>query len=125
MSDVIEFIISIDRKWFDAIVSGLKTVEGKCLKSEKSTASRILKVWSARGSGQIILIFKCDDDEVRKCLTDLTLHASISDMLKHHGLENALPGARTFEEGLATYAKYYSPELEATGVIGLVLGNIH
>jgi ASC-1-like (ASCH) protein len=122
MADVIEFEINIDRQWFDAIVAGLKTVEGKCIKREDSTASRILRAWLARRGDQVIvLIFKCEDDEVRKSLTDLTRHNSILEMIEQHGLQNALPGTQTLEKGLEIYGKYYSPQLEATGVIGLVL----
>jgi ASC-1-like (ASCH) protein len=124
-NEIVEFVIKIDRKWFDAIVAGLKTVEGKCLKNPDSTASRILQAWLAGHDGRIIvLIFRCKDDEVRKVLTDITRHSSILEMLKHHGLENALPGVTDLLEGLAIYEKYYSLELQETGVIGLVLGDI-
>ena len=121
----IEFVVNLDRRWFDAIVAGLKTFEGKCLKNPDSTASQILRAWiSNRDGRKIVLVFKCDDERIRKELLDITRHNSIRQMIEHHGLENALPGVSDLEEGLTIYAKYYSLELEAPGVIGLVFGDI-
>lgn len=128
------FVIKIDERWFDAIVSGNKTVEGKCLKAPelKSTARRIVEFYKENAEAdspkEVWISFetetKTKDERVAlKQLIGMQRHSSIEQMLASHGLGNVLPGVLTLEEGVEIYRGYgFSEEVETTGVVAFLLG---
>ena len=101
----------LDPFWFDAVVSGAKTIEGRL-------ADRNWRV----GETEII---RAGLTEVRRVvlITRIRRYATFRELLEYEGLGCVLPGAASIEEGVACYGKIYSTKdvAAAGGVVAMRL----
>jgi ASC-1-like (ASCH) protein len=110
MTDVIEF--RIGDPWFNFIIAGRKTIEGKLAKG-KALQMKPGSVLHISGSGARII--ECQVTAVRS-------YKSFIEYFGGEGLRKALPEVDSIENGLAVYAQYYPAGLdEQLGVLAVEL----
>ena len=90
---------SLQKRWFDLIKSGVKTLEGRIRKGN----------WLNVDAGDV-LVFYCENDEVTCVVEELTEYASFEEMLSNVNLGSILPGIDSVEEGLKIYESIYGKE---------------
>lgn len=88
-------ILVLQKRWYDAIYEGDKTIEGR-KGSEKYSCIRV---------GDTIL-FKCAHEtplELSVKVVAVREYKTLTSYLSHEGLNRTLPGVDTIEEGISVY----------------------
>ena len=95
--------------WFSHIASGRKTVEGRCYQKD----------YVKMEVGDQIEFYNDAGDTSEVVIIDIVPYDTFEAYLVAEGLETCLPGVETLEAGVAVYRKYFTPEMEACGVVAL------
>lgn len=106
--------LSLKQCYFDAIKSGIKTVEGR-LNSHKF---KDLK------SGMTIIFSSVDTHETIICtVISIHVYATFEEMLIHEGLENMLPGVTSLDEGVNLYENFegYCEGVRKVGALAITI----
>ena len=94
--------LNVEERWFNAIVDGNKTVEGRLNKNFLKN----IKV-------NDYIVFECNKIFTFRMLVKcITYYRSFEEYLICEGLERTLPGIKTLEDGISVYREYYSKENE-------------
>ena len=104
--------LSLQEKYFNAVVLGLKTVEGR-LNSPKFQDLCI---------GMLMSFTSVASDEVVVCeITGIHRYANFKEMLLEQGVENMLPGITCIEQGIAVYESFpgYKEKSVQIGVVAI------
>lgn len=99
---------------FTNVEKGLKTVEGRPITSRTD----ILNVGDT-------IVFKNSDDETRNVkvkITGKTNYPDFKTLLEFEGLIHTLPDAKSLQEGIDLYKKFY-PEVK-NGVVAIIIQTI-
>lgn len=91
--------LSVQKKYFDAINAGIKTVEGRV----NSNNFKDLKPGMP-------ITFTCSDDYSKKinCTVQaINVYPDFKTMLKKEGLQNMLPGIKSIEIGVGIYESFH------------------
>jgi len=102
----------VRKKYFDAIWAGQKTVEAR-LNSEK---------YKDLKAGMPIQFTVLDSNRIAICIIEtINTYPDFKTMLISEGLENALPGIKTLEEGVKIYEAFpdYKKNVKKTGVLAI------
>ena len=91
--------IHCQEPWFSKIKNGLKTIEGRKF-SEK---------YASLKPGEIVR-FHCDDNSFLTEVVKVVPYNSLEEYLHIEGVENVLPGIKSFEEALEIYLGFNSNE---------------
>lgn len=104
-------IFGLAERWFEAMVSGKKVVEGRVRRgrfAELAVGDRV--VWVNRNRG------------LRSTIVGLTEYPSFERYLLQEGLKRTLPGTETLDQGQAVYYEFYTKQQEAEfGVVAIEL----
>ncbi|MHB1910236.1 MAG: ASCH domain-containing protein [Nitrososphaerales archaeon] len=107
--------VPIDQNWFDAIRSGLKTVEGK-----KGSPT-----WSHVKLGDTLRFISPVGETYDSLVDHIVSYSSVEEYLIQEGLSRTIPGTKTFQEALKVYLKptgYWEPsEVSQYGVLAFYL----
>ncbi len=104
--------VNLDNLWFDKVVSGAKSVEGR-LGTPR---------WKSVVVGTLWKIHNNDGRTVTVKVTDIRSYKTIVEYLSQEGLRRTLPGITSLEDGVAVYEKYYTRgEDEVLGVYAFEL----
>lgn len=106
--------LSLKQNYFDAINSGIKTVEGR-LNGHKFKDLR---------PGMQIIFSSVDTDETIICaVASIHVYATFKDMLIDQGLENMLPGVTSLEQGVDLYESFegYRDGVKKVGAVAIVI----
>ncbi|AXK60327.1 ASCH domain-containing protein [Candidatus Chromulinivorax destructor] len=106
--------LSLRQCYFDAIKSGLKTVEGR-LNSHKFKDLR---------PGMQINFSSIDTHETIICtVASIHVYANFKEMLIHEGLENMLPGVTSLDEGVNLYENFegYREGVKKVGALAITI----
>ena len=104
------FECNVSSPWFEHIVAGSKTVEGRLFKGTFSQLS----------PGAVLTINGQDERRVVAKVLDVVRYGSFNAYLTGEGLGTTLPGVLTVEEGVDIYRQFYSEEQERThGVVAV------
>jgi ASC-1-like (ASCH) protein len=104
---------TIDERWFDAILNGVKTVEGR------ANVGRFTELYG--GEKVTIKSSKEDVDKITCRITKINWYTSFDRLLKQEGLGCVLPGIETLGDGVRFYDETYSPEEMKTGVLAICM----
>jgi ASC-1-like (ASCH) protein len=104
--------LSLRHEYFDAIKSGIKTVEGR------------LNAYKFKGlqPGMNISFISVQTDEVIICLVQaINTYSNFEDMLRNEGINNMLPGIAIIEKGVAIYQGFpgYKDGVHKNGAIAI------
>ena len=106
------YVVKVRRRWFDAIESGLKTVEGR----KGSLTFVNVKV------GDYFRFVSSDGRTYLTKISNIVPYPSVESYLLTEGLNKTLPGVKTLEEGVAIYNEFWTPEdVEKYGVLAFHL----
>lgn len=105
----------------DDIIAGRKTIEGRLDRGKFAEYQVGDKVWLRRDyrdeGGQL------RDGEPRQALVEIIAirhYSSMREMVDTEGYEHVIPSARSLEDAIAEYDKYYSPQDQAKyGVLAI------
>ena len=102
-------ILRIQRRYFDAIASGEKTIEGRL------DGPRVAGLTPGDA-----LVLVCGDDRLERTVRSVTRYADFAMMLQAVGLAAALPGVESLAEGVAIYRAFdgYDRDVEV-GVVAI------
>ena len=101
--------LNLDNIWFEQIVLGNKTVEGRLAKDK----------FREMNTGDVIKFKNRTGNEINVKISRLTHYNSFEEYLNTEGLTKTLPGY-SFDEGINIYRKYYSYTDENTyGVLAI------
>ena len=105
-------------KWFDHLVDGNKTVEGRLRKGK----------FTGFAAGTRALVRKGGEDgkdAMHVSIKRVTRYPSFRAMLEGEGLRHVLPGVDSVSKGVQVYRKFYSASDEREhGVIAMDLGTV-
>lgn len=104
--------VSLQRKYFDAIKIGKKTVEGR-LNSQKFYGLK---------RGMKMSFTTVDTNEVLWCTIEaIIVYKDFADMLCGEGVDNMLPGVTNLDEGVAIYESFpgYAQEVKKVGALAI------
>lgn len=103
----------LSEPWFSLIKIGKKTVEGRLnIDWAKEVKEGDTIVWS-NGDFKFERAF-------RTVVKGKRIYESFETFLQKEGLENALPGIDTIDDGVKVYRKYYTEEMEKNiGVVAI------
>ena len=100
-----QLVLNVQEPYYSFIKSGKKVVEGRLGKSK----------YSSLKPGDLI---KINDLEVE--VTSLRSYPSFGDMLTHEGIERVIPDAKSLEEAVDVYYRFYKKaDEERFGVVGI------
>ncbi|CAK7322658.1 unnamed protein product [Dovyalis caffra] len=103
--------IHVQEPYFSLLKDGRKTIEGRCATGD----------YIRIGPGDLILVNK----SVVLKVEDVRRYSSFSKMLQAESLEQVLPGAKTVEEGVKIYRKFYTEEKEmSNGVLAIFVSKL-
>ena len=104
----------VDKKNFDALRSGIKSVETRAA-TEKYR--QILPGDS--------LVITCDGEEMKKRVNSVAVYPSIEDMFKYIPMSTVMPEARTLEEAKKEYYSYagYEEKIAEHGLIAFEIAD--
>jgi ASC-1-like (ASCH) protein len=106
---MVVFNIHCEDPWFSLIRQGVKPVEGR----KKTHSYKRIKVGDQ-------INFSNGQDSFIANVVEIRDYPNIEDYLEDVGLEKALPGIKTIEEGLQTYYKWSSEEkIRQYGFLGI------
>ena len=91
--------IQCQEPWFSKIKHGIKKIEGR-----KCSAK-----YAALQPGEIIK-FYCDQDSFLAEVVKIVKYLTLEDYLTVEGVENALPGVKSFDEAVNIYLGFNSRE---------------
>lgn len=91
--------IHCQEPWFSKIKHGIKKIEGR----KNSTTYAALK------PGEIVK-FYCDQDSFLAEVVKVVTYATLEDYLIVEGVQNALPGIRSFDDAVNVYLGFNSRE---------------
>jgi len=97
----------LDKKWFDHVKFGRKTVEGRLNRDKYAEIKAGDKI-----------VFTCADEKVTVLVIGTATYASFKDMLETEGILYVLPGVENIDEGCDIYEKIYK-DLYETEVVAL------
>ena len=105
-------IRELDRKVFEAIKDGSKTIETRAA-TEKYRAVQ---------EGDI-LNFVCGDESLQKIVTGVRLFCTIEEMVREFGIQSIMPFANSIEEMRNVYYSFpnYKEKIEKFGIISFEL----
>lgn len=106
--------LSLRQHYFDAINSGIKTVEGR-LNNSKFKDLR---------PGMQIIFSSLHTHETIVCIVKSThFYATFKDMLIHEGIENMLPGVTCLDEGVDLYESFegYRDGVKKVGALAIAI----
>jgi ASC-1-like (ASCH) protein len=108
----------LSEPWFSLIKIGKKIVEGRLhIDWAKEVKQGDTIVWSNSD-------FKFERT-FRTVVKEKRIYESFHTFLTEEGLENALPGIDTIDEGVKIYRKYYTEEMEKNiGVVAISIERI-
>lgn len=104
--------LSLQRKYFDAIKAGTKTVEGRLNNSKfKDLKPGMQMSFTAADTKELIIC----------TVKELNIYPSFKDMLEGEGVENMLPGVKDLEEGIKIYEGFpgYKEEVNKNGALAI------
>jgi len=104
--------LSLRQHYFDAIKSGLKTVEGRINSSRFENCK----------PGDTVSFTCVSTNETIICtVTAVTVYTNFYDMLQAQGVENMLPGVTTLQDGVAMYEAFpgYEEQVKISGAIAI------
>ena len=104
--------LSLRQEYFDAIKSGLKTVEGRVYSSK----FKDLK------AGMNIIFSSIKTNETIICTVEaINLYANFTNMLQAEGFHNMLPGITSIDEGVALYENFpgYRDDVKKNGALAI------
>ncbi|MEI7986386.1 MAG: ASCH domain-containing protein [Armatimonadota bacterium] len=93
------WIIDIQTRWMEGLLSGEKKVEGK----------RNSKTWYGMKVGDEIS-FRCDGQTLSMRIVAIRKYKTLRRYLEAEGLLRTLPGVLTIKEGIALYREYWTKE---------------
>ena len=100
--------ISVDQRYFEHIVSGQKTIEGRINKGKFSD----LQI------GDCLFI----NQSIFKIVKDIKKFESFQQMLCSCGIVNIVPDAENITDAIAIYHQFYTPQQELEfGVLGIFI----
>ena len=100
----------IAEPWFSRIKEGRKELEGRLKRFDFEIIS----------TGDLIEFYNTDGETCVVRVINITSYDTFTALLESGGLEKALPGVNTIEEGLQVYREFYGHQDEVKyGVIGL------
>ena len=110
-------IMKLEHKWYEHIVNGRKTVEGRLYDEKRRKI----------GIGDCIVFKPVGCSKCNTLLYTVVLglrrYNSFREMLEKEGIEHVLPDIHSLDEGVKVYRKYYSAEDEERyGVVAIELG---
>lgn len=91
--------IEVQLPWFQHLVLGAKTVEGR-----KATPK-----WTSLQIGEHV-IFTCLQQRCEFVITRLIVYKSCEEYLQQEGIQKCLPGISIIEEGLKIYGQWYTQD---------------
>ena len=98
--------INVQELYSSYILNGTKTVEGR-LNKGKFAAAQV---------GDHVLV----NDVVEFVITGKNQYATFKEMLEQEGVAKVIPDAKSVEEAVQVYYKFYTPEQEKEfGVVGI------
>lgn len=108
----------LSEPWFSLIKIGKKTVEGRLnIDWAKNVKEGDIVVWSNND-------FKFERS-FKTVVKAKRIYKTFHEFLVHEGVENALPGIDTIDDGVKVYRKYYTEEMENNiGVCAVVLERV-
>lgn len=97
--------------YFTFVKNGQKTIEGRIKKGE----------YAAVKPGDHIVVYNNEEtDSVKVVVKDTRTYVSIEEMLKREPLNKILPDAKTLEQGIEAYRKFYTKQQEQQfGVVAI------
>jgi ASC-1-like (ASCH) protein len=94
--------LHIQRKYFDAILSGKKTYEWRLAKDKY----RLLKTWD-------LIIFKTDwNEEVTRHISSIHIYDSFKSAWKNLWIEKIIPWTQNIDEMINIYRQFYTEQDE-------------
>ena len=110
-------MMKLEYKWYEHIVSGRKTVEGRLYDEKRRKI----------GVGDCIVFKPVGCTRCNTLLYTVVLglrrYRSFKEMLEREGIEHVLPDIHGLDEGIKVYREYYSVENEERyGVVAIELG---
>ena len=93
--------ITVQERWFDALVNGTKTIEGR-----KASPNYI----NLRIGDSVMFVSDLDGQCARFTITDIRTFANVKEMLQQEGIEHCLPGVTSLEAALAIYKSFSTQE---------------
>jgi len=104
--------LSLKHEYFDAIQSGLKTVEGRI----NSSKFKDLKI------EDLISFASTRTNETIICIViDIKTYSNFEDMIQQEGINKILPGIPSISEGVSIYESFpgYSDNVKKIGAIAI------
>ena len=103
----------VDKKYFDAIVAGVKTCEGRI----NSPKFKELKVGMQ-------ICFTCSDNYSKKIICEIiaiNTYPDFKTMLKKEGLQSMLPGIKDLDVGVSIYESFhgYKQAVKKDGAVAI------
>ncbi|KAF5188788.1 Rna-binding asch domain protein [Thalictrum thalictroides] len=106
MLKAVDFELHVQEPYFSQLRGGMKTIEGRCAVGNYNRIQ----------TGALLLFNKRLLLEVQ----NVERYASFAEMLEAKSLERVLPGAKSIEEGVQIYRKFYTDEKEKlNGVVAI------
>jgi len=104
----------LQKKYFDAIKKGTKTVEGRL---------NSLKFKNLHPGDYISFVCIVTQEEMKCQVQAIHLYKNFALMLQDQGLQNMLPGVCTIQEGVALYESFplYKEKVREHGAIAITL----
>jgi ASC-1-like (ASCH) protein len=101
------FVFNLQQKWYNLLLSGEKTVEGRMAKEKYKKLKIGDKVLMADGlyAQEFVIL-------------DIRKYKSVKDFISCEGLSTTLPGVKTMKEGIDIYLEFYDEkEVEKLGFL--------
>ena len=98
MQDIKTLEINVQEPYFSFIKNGQKTVEGRLAKEKFTTLN----------TGDTLII----NGELKKVVVEVSIYPTFSDMIIMEGVKNVIPDAKTLEEAVNAYYKFFTQEDE-------------
>lgn len=94
------FHLSLQERYFQAVLAGAKRVEGRLAKHKYFTLNPGDKIsFSSEGSCSLCIVCK---------VIGVNYFRTFKEMLEKKGIEAMLPGETSIEDGVAIYRQFYS-----------------
>ena len=104
--------LSLRQHYFDAVASGLKTVEGRINSS---------RFENCKPGDMVSFTCASTNDTIVCTITAVTVYQNFYDMLQAQGVENMLPGIITLQDGVDMYEAFpgYKEQVKISGAIAI------
>ena len=104
--------LSLRQEYFDAIKSGLKTVEGRLYTSKFKDLQPGMHISSTCTTTHETIMYTIES---------LHVYTNFKDMLIHEGLHAMLPGVTSIEKGVELYESFpgYKDQVEQFGALAI------